>query len=199
MNRKIYIETGDEELESQIDRLNIAVHKLMIGIEVSAQTPRNPSQLSFAHPDWMDEDDDKSQDLMIPDHLERRLEEVLVQLDRCQMINEDFWADHLRQKQEPGSISEAYVLKLEKENMELRAKTNTIPSAHASNLNAGPKQEFVLNIRKNPIIENEKKNFEEKLLQLDKLNESYQKKHLQMIKVQESLRVKERWTELRKD
>lgn len=193
MNRKVYIETGDEEIESQIDRLNIAVHKLMIGIEVSAQTPRNPSQLSFAHPDWMDEDDDKSQDLMIPDHFERRLEEVLVQLDRCQMINEDFWADLTRKQQEPGSISEAYVLKLEKENMELRAKTNSITSSFSSNSNNGTKPEFILNIRKNPTLEHEKKNFEEKLLQLDKLNESYQKKHLQMIKVQESLRVKERW------
>ena len=40
-----------------------------------------------------------------------------------------------------------------------------------------------------------KKKTLKKLVQLDKLNESYQLKHLQMIKVQESLRVKERWIE----
>ena len=156
MNRKICIETGDEEIENQLDRLNIAVQKLMIGIEVSAQTPRNPSQLSFAHPEWMDEeDDDKSQDLMIPDHFEKRLEEVLVQLDRCQMTNEDFWADQVRKQEDPGTISEAYVLKLEKENMELRAKTISINQGQT--LSAGSRQELNFNIRKNPTLEHEKK------------------------------------------
>jgi hypothetical protein len=178
MTRNISIKTSDEEIESQLDRLNIAVQQLMIGIEVSAQTPRNPSQLSFAHPDWMDEDE-RSQE--IPDHFEKKFEEVLMQLDRCQMQNEDFWTEQSRRQETSGSISEEYVLKLEKENMELRSKSQSTRS------------DFTLNIRKNPSLENEKKNFEEKLTQLDKLNESYHQKHNQIIKIQESLRVKERW------
>lgn len=180
--KKLLINTDDEDIEGQIDRLNIAVQKLMIGIEISAQTPRNPSQLSFAHPDWMDDDDDKSVEGGLPETFEKKFEELLIQLDRSQMQNEDFWADQYRKEQNhSGFINEEYVLKLERENMELRSKT--IPS----------RNDYTITMRKNNTLETEKKNFEEKLSQLDKLNDSYHQKHIQILKVQESLRVKERW------
>lgn len=181
--KKLLISTNDEDIEGQIDRLNIAVQKLMVGIEISAQTPRNPSRLSFAHPDWMDDEDEKSIDETLPETFEQKFEEILIQLDRVQMQTEDFWSDQNRKEQNfSGYINEEYVLKLEKENMELRA--NSIPS----------RSDYSLTMKKNSkSLETEKKNFEEKLSELDKLNESYHQKHVHVLKIQESLRVKERW------
>jgi len=182
--KKLLISTNDEDIEGQIDRLNIAVQKLMVGIEISAQTPRNPSRLSFAHPDWMDDEDlEKSVDETLPETFEQKFEEILIQLDRVQMQNEDFWSDQFRKEQNLSEfINEEYVLKLEKENMELRAKS--MPSKIGSSLTLK---------KSNESLEAEKKNFEEKLLELDKLNESYRQKHVQVLKIQESLRVRERW------
>ena len=50
MIKKLSIRPPDEEdIEGQIDRLNLAVQHIMQGIELSAQTPRNPSQLSLSY------------------------------------------------------------------------------------------------------------------------------------------------------
>ena len=65
--------------------------------------------------------------------------------------------------------------------MELRSKT--ISTRHS----------FSLNLKKNPQLDNEKRNFEDKLQELDKLNESYHTKQRQILKIQESLKVKEKW------
>lgn len=184
MIKHLRIQSPEEDIEEQIDRLNFAVQRLMQGIELSSQTPRNPSQLSFTHPSWLDEEDEqeKSIEMAIPADLESKFEEILVSLDRTQMINEDFWSEQFRRENAKSSVeNDAYVIKLEKENMELRSRQPISRS------------DYTLNLRKNPSLEAEKRNFEEKLAQLDKLNEVYHAKNQNIQKVQESLKVKEKW------
>jgi hypothetical protein len=115
--------------------------------------------------------------------LEDRFEEVLVQLDRSMMINEDFRSEAVRLQLAARAGDDPYVLKLERENKELREKTRT------------ERTEFTLNLKRSPAVEAEKKNFEEKLAQLDMLNENYRERNKQVAKVQEALRVKEKWLE----
>ncbi|OMJ79416.1 hypothetical protein SteCoe_20571 [Stentor coeruleus] len=183
MIKHLRIQSPEEDIEEQIDRLNFAVQRLMQGIELSSQTPRNPSQLSFTHPSWLDEEEqEKSIEMAIPADLENKFEEILLSLDRTQMINEDFWSDQFRR--ENAKLlpeNDAYVIKLEKENMELRSR------------NPISRSDYTLNLRKNPSLETEKRNFEEKLTQLDKLNEVYHAKNQSIQKIQESLKVKEKW------
>ena len=185
MIKKLSIRPPDEEdIEGQIDRLNLAVQHIMQGIELSAQTPRNPSQLSLSYRAWGDDDieDNNSVEEGLPLEFEQKLEEILLQLDRSQMVVEDFWSEAQKKENNPkDSENEAYILKLEKENMELRSKT--ISTRHS----------FSLNLKKNPQLDNEKRNFEDKLQELDKLNESYHTKQRQILKIQESLKVKEKW------
>ncbi|OMJ92608.1 hypothetical protein SteCoe_4618 [Stentor coeruleus] len=182
MKNQLYIQPPEEDIEGQIDRLNFAVQRLMQGIELSAQTPRNPSQLSFTHPAWLDEEEQENSIDAIPADLEAKFEEILLVLDRTQMINEDFWSEQCRRESNRLSLeNESYVLKLEKENMLLRSRQ------------ALPRSDFTLTLRRNSYLETEKRNFEEKLSQLDKLNEEYQARNQSILKVQESLRVKERW------
>ncbi|OMJ82455.1 hypothetical protein SteCoe_16864 [Stentor coeruleus] len=183
MIKNLRIQSPEEDIEEQIDRLNFAVQRLMQGIELSSQTPRNPSQLSFTHPSWLDEEEqDKSIEMPISIELENKFEEILVNLDRIQMINEDFWSEQFRRENTKSSVeNDAYVIKLEKENMELRSRQPISRS------------DYTLNLRKNPSLEAEKRNFEEKLAQLDKLNEVYHAKNQSIQKVQESLKVREKW------
>lgn len=180
---RLTIQVPDENIEGQIDRLNLAVQHLMQGIELSAMTPRNPSQLSIvSHPEWIDEESEESLEFGMPQDLEYRLEEILLQLDRSQMANEDFWAETSRREKSPlGFNDEAYILKLEKENMELRSKHSVV------------RENYTLNLKKADHCDNEKLRFEAQLQQLDKLNENYQQKNQQILKKQESLRVKEKW------
>ena len=78
---RLTIQVPDENIEGQIDRLNLAVQHLMQGIELSAMTPRNPSQLSIvSHPEWIDEESEESLEFGMPQDLEYRLEEILLQL-----------------------------------------------------------------------------------------------------------------------
>lgn len=183
MMNQLYIQPPEEDIEGQIDRLNFAVQRLMQGIELSAQTPRNPSQLSFTHPAWLDDDEqENSAEIAIPADLEAKFEEILLALDRIQMINEDFWSEQCRRENTRSTLeNDPYVLKLEKENMLLRSRQ------------ALPRNDFTLTLRRNSYLETEKRNFEEKLGQLDRLNEEYQARNQSILKVQESLRVKEKW------
>ena len=79
--------------------------------------------------------------------------------------------------------NEAYILKLEKENMELRSGK----SVQRSN--------YTLNLKKDPSFEHQMKIFEEKLAELDVLNEVYHQKTQKIQKIKESLVVKEKWIE----
>ncbi|OMJ80765.1 hypothetical protein SteCoe_18924 [Stentor coeruleus] len=183
MKNQLFIQSPEEDIEGQIDRLNFAVQRLMQGIELSSQTPRNPSQLSFTHPAWLDEEEqENSAEIAIPADLEAKFEEILLILDRTQMTNEDFWSEQYRRENTKSTLeNDPYIIKLEKENMLLRSRQ------------ALPRNDFTLTLRRNSYLETEKRNFEEKLSQLDRLNEEYQARNQSILKVQESLKVKERW------
>ena len=48
MIKRLALQPLEEDVSGQIDRLNLAIQQIMQGIELSAQTPRNPSQLSLS-------------------------------------------------------------------------------------------------------------------------------------------------------
>ena len=98
MNKRLNIKpSDDEDIERQIDRLNFSVQHLLQGIELSAQTPRNPSQLSISRTEWP-EQEEESVEMALPTDFDYQLEELLLQLDRTQMILEDFWSESARNK-----------------------------------------------------------------------------------------------------
>jgi hypothetical protein len=184
MLKRLELELSSEDIEGQIDRLNYSVQNLLQGVELSAMTPRNPSQLSISHKDWQETEEDISVEINLPLEFEAKLEELLLSLDRSQMLLEDLWSETYRKENTSYTFdNEAYILKLEKENMELRSRSVISRSNYS------------LNLKKNSSLDYEKKNFEEKLMQLDKLNEIYHQKNQDVYKTQENLKVKEKWIE----
>ena len=182
-------EIPGESLEDKIDRINLALQNTMQEIEI-ADHHRMPSMASYLHScttsycqfEWFDAENETSAEVRLPEGVEETLEKVLLTLDRAQMSVEDFWAESLRSQISNKSKNdeiENYILKLEKENRDLR--TGKISG----------KANIILNLRRNDTLELERKNFEEKLNQLDILNDSYKFKHAQMAMLQENLKIKE--------
>lgn len=180
---------NEETLEQRLDRINYALQNTMQEIEISAYHPKDPSMISYLHSisgsicnfEWLDQDAERSAYIKLPEGVEENLEEILQQLDRTQMTNEDFWAENIRNQGKIKPLNEdieIYILKLEKENRELRAGGN------------GRK-----NTKKNYKLEQERRNFEDKLAELDCLTITYRKKHEQIVKLEEELRIKERLLE----
>lgn len=181
---------GEESLEQRLDRINCALQSTMQEIEVSGFHPKNPSLISFRQSytgsycnfEWLDQEGEVTGEVNLPDGVEENFELVLQQLDRTQMLAEDLWAEYNRNQGKTKPVNdeiEKYILKLEKENKDLRAGDYG-------------KKNHALNLRKNYKLEQERKNFEDKLAELDFLTCTYKKKHEQINKLEEELRVKEK-------
>ncbi|OMJ82103.1 hypothetical protein SteCoe_17266 [Stentor coeruleus] len=180
---------NEESLEQRLDRINNALQSTMQEIEISAYHPKDPSMISYLHSisgsicnfEWLDQDIERSAYVKLPEGIEENLEVILQQLDRTQMINEDFWAENIRNQGKIKPLNddiENYILKLEKENRELRSGGNGRE-----------------NMKKNYKLEQERRNFEDKLAELDCLTITYRKKHEQIVKLEEELRIKEKLLE----
>ncbi|OMJ89916.1 hypothetical protein SteCoe_7804 [Stentor coeruleus] len=186
MEPNLTLKDNEETLEQRLDRINYALQNTMQEIEISAYHPKDPSMISYLHSisgsicnfEWLDQDVERSAYTKLPEGIEENLEVILQQLDRTQMNNEDFWAENIRNQGKIKPLNddiENYILKLEKENRELRVGGNGRE-----------------NVKKNYRLEQERRNFEDKLAELDCLTITYRKKHEQIIKLEEELRIKER-------
>lgn len=180
----------EETIEDRLDRINIALQNTMQEMDVSSQHIRNTSLMSYLHSyttsycnlDWIDAEPNSPNESKVDCDVVDNIETLLVSLDRAQMQIEDFWGENLRNPKTVKSNSEdteKYIQKLEKENIKLREGEN-----RDRNLNK-------FEGRKNLKLEQERKNFEEKLAELDFLTGTYKTKHSQIAALEENLRLKE--------
>lgn len=156
-----------EDLEGQIDRLNHALHEVMQEIDLNSYTSRISSRLSFAPSEVYYEADPenlsfKSEDINFPSEFEARVEELLQTIDRDEMIIEDFRAEELRK------------LEFQKNKIFDTQCTHDIPLIRCE-------IELQLKMQKNLQLEKAKKDFDEKLYQLDMLKEDYEGKRKEIL------------------
>jgi hypothetical protein len=184
MDKTPLSKTSEESLEERLDRINIALQNTMQEMDVSSHHLRNQSLISYIHSYTnsycnfdtleIDHDVEKSEE-----NIEENIEELLVSLDRAQMQVEDFWGENMRKLPAPiDEETERYIVKLEKENKRLR------------NLD-GRQGISKVDMKKNLKLEQERKNFEERLSELDFLVSTYKTKHTQITVLEENLRTKE--------
>lgn len=173
-NRRINSNTlsgiPNEELDSHIDRLNRALSIAMQEIELTSSNSRVSSRISAFHPETDPRANSPSlysDDLNLPYEFEQKIEELLLTIDREQMIIEDF-------------ISGEY-----------RRETSALPLRPLQDLDYYEK-ELTQRKQKNEQLEKERKNFEEKLSALDMLKEEYMKKKEDVKNMFDKLNEKEK-------
>lgn len=81
-----------EEVNDQIDRLNLALQEVMD--KIGNSTIERVRQTSIVSSNWLDDDLDNS--LEIPDGIEAKFEQILLELDRSNMRIEDFHSESFR-------------------------------------------------------------------------------------------------------
>ena len=176
--------TSEESLEERLDRINVALQNTMQELDESSHHMRNQSLISYLHSYTnsycnfdmleLDHQPDRSKA-----SIEENIEELLLDLDRAQMQVEDFWVESSRKLSKPiDADTERYIIKLENENKRLR------------NLNSKQGASKV-EVKQNLKLEQERKNFEEKLSELDYLVSTYKTKHTQIAVLEENLRTKQ--------
>lgn len=174
-NSNTLAETPKEELESHIDRLNKVLSIAMQEIEITNSNSRVSSRFSTFHPEPEARPISpsfNSDDLNLPFEFEQKIEELLLTIDRSQMVIEDFIsAEH-------------------------RRETSNVPTRSSRDLEYYEK-ELNLRMRKNEQIEKERKNFEEKLSALDTLKEEYLMKKEEVKVMFEKLNDKEKLLEVK--
>lgn len=190
MEIELLLKDTEETLEQKIDRINTAVQNTIQEIDGTGESLMNQSRFSnlhsyttsYCHFEWLDNENETSVDIKLPEGIEETLENVLQALDRNQMLVEDFWAENLRNTQLGKSKNEeleAYISKIERENRDLR------------NGEGSGRKNVILNLKRNFELEKERRNFEEKLVNLDVLTETYKLKHKHISELQENLMIKE--------
>ena len=167
-----------EDIEGQIDRLNQALQIVMQEIECNTHSSRVPSRLSAANSEFYLENEPdspsyKSDDVHLPRDFEERIEELLQTIDRDKMIIEDYRSNELRNiiTTNPTENEKKFDYDLAKIRTEI---------------------ELSLKMQKNLALEKEKKNFEEKLEELDLLKEEYLTKKKEIISGIDKLNIKEK-------
>lgn len=186
----------EETIEDRLDRINVALQNTMQDMDISSQHIRNSSLMSYLHSyttsfcnlDWIEAEPNSPNDSKAEIQVVDNIESLLISLDRAQMQIEDFYAESFNRPKivaVKNEETEKYIQKLEKENRELRAGEN-----RERNLNK-------FENRKNLRLEQERKNFEEKLNELDLLTNTYRNKHCQIAVLEENLRVKESLLDLK--
>ena len=179
---------AEETLEQRLDRINFALQTTMQEIEFPGG--RISSRISFLNSfstsynqfEWLDEENEISLDYKVPESIEQTLEQLLIALDRAQMQIEDFTSEAVRNQLKTKSQNEEtekYILKLEKENRELRS------------IELIGKKKTVLDLSRNNKLDLERKRFEENLIELDKLKNDYSLKYRQINQLQQNLKLKE--------
>ena len=191
MEIELLLKDQEETLEHKLDRINITLQNTMKEIEIAEDATPSQSQFSrmhsfatsYCHFEWLEAEHDVSAvEIKFPEGFEETFETVLQALDRSQMLVEDFWAESIRISSECKSKNddvEEYISKLERENRELRR-------GEYQN-----KNNIILNLKRSPALEQERENVEERLEQLDALNDFYKLRYKQLTQAQESLKIKE--------
>lgn len=178
MDRLQILKASEESLEEKLDRINVALQNTMHEIDVTANHTRGYSIISCLHSytgsycnlDAFDLESDKSEE-----KLPGIIEDLLQALDRAQMTIEDFISENSQERKKlPIDKTLTYIKSLEKENKELKRA----------------QRELHYPIR-NPKLEQERKNFEEKLAELDYLVSTYKTKHTQIKMLEDNLKTKE--------
>ncbi|OMJ78279.1 hypothetical protein SteCoe_21958 [Stentor coeruleus] len=177
INRRIHsgYRSPNEDVEGQIDRLNHALQVVIKDIEASSCS-RNPSRLSNFNTEIFTDEDANcpsiyTEDFYIPDSLEDKIEELLIRIDRNEMINEDFRSEELR--------------KIENESYKSETLCN-------HDINKIRKEIWLqVKIQKDGLLEKERKNFQDKIVFLDQIKEDYEKKRLEIVIGISKLRDKE--------
>ncbi|OMJ85306.1 hypothetical protein SteCoe_13400 [Stentor coeruleus] len=168
-----------EDIEGQLDRLNQALQVVMKEIEVSSCS-RNPSRLSAVNGDYFADEEIKSpsvhsEENFIPDGFEEKIEELLTNIDRNDMIIEDYRSEEMRRNDYMRNV----------DNQKIK-----IGCGH--DINKIRKEVWLqVKMQKNELLEKEKKNFEDKLLMIDQLKEDYERKRVEVLIGAEKLKLKE--------
>ncbi|OMJ65733.1 hypothetical protein SteCoe_37707 [Stentor coeruleus] len=165
--------SGTDDIGKQIDRLNLALQIAMQEIEAGSSSSRVPSRFSVVNSEFcfggdVDNISVQSDDLHLPIEFEQKIEELIQTIDRDKMIIEDMRSNEVRR----------YFTDL--------AKTNLVDAEIIRS-----EIELSVKIQKNVNIEKEKKNFEEKLNELDMLKEEYIKKKNDVVNMHQKLIEKE--------
>lgn len=163
----------NKDLESQIDRLNLALSQAMQEIELNPGSSRVSSQVSFFPFETDNRPESpsfRSEDLQLPLEFEQKIEELLLSVDRSHMIIEDLLSEQFRnQSSKPNNTTCTHDL------FQIRYEL-----------------ELALKKEKNQRVEEERKEFEKRLETLDKLNEMYLSKKVEVQELFEKLVEKER-------
>lgn len=177
INRRInsgYL-SPSEGVEGQIDRLNHALQVVIKDIEASSCS-RNPSHLSNFNTEIFTDEDAYcpsiyTEDLYIPDNLEEKIEELLIRIDRNEMINEDFRSEELRK---------------------IESESNKTEPLHNYDINKIRKEIWLqIKMQKDELLEKERKTFQDKILFLDQIKEDYERKRMEIVIGINKLRDKE--------
>lgn len=172
------LKVSEESLEDKLDRINVALQNTMHEIDATANHTRGYSIISCLHSytgsycnfDALELECDKSEE-----KLHGSIEDLLLSLDRAQMTVEDFISEKSQERKKlPLDKSSNYIKSLEQENKELKRA----------------QRELHYPVR-NPKLEQERKNFEEKLTELDYLVSTYKTKYTQIKVLEDNLRTKE--------
>jgi hypothetical protein len=167
-----------EDVGGQIDRLNSALHMMMQEIEHGVHSSRVSSRVSVLNSEVRLEDENfsfESDNPHLPPDFEERIEELLLTLDRNQMIIEDYRSNELKRD----------YLKI----------TDSYKSTHYDIFQIRSEIENKLKTQKQAIFEIDKNKYEEKLEELNFIKEDYLKKRKEIISGFEKLNIKEQLLE----
>ena len=181
----------EETIEEKLDRINTALQHTMLEMDVSSQHIRNSSRISYLNSyttsycnfDWIDAEAPSILEPKIEPQLESNIETLLIALDRCQMQVEDFWSDHQRNSHKPQAAPS------NPSNPANPCKPRSRP--FKENQSPGHPQVYPSIEQRKSQLDQERRNFEGKLVELDQLISTYKLKHSQVAVLEENLRVKE--------
>lgn len=177
----------EETIEEKLDRINTALQHTMLEMDVSSQHIRNTSRVSYLNSyttsycnfDWIDGEAPSMLESKIEPQVESNIETLLQSLDRSQMQVEDFWSDHHRTSSKPDPQPASLTPCKPRSRL---LKENQSPSTSAL---------FTSIEQRKCQLDQERKNFEVKLFELDQLISTYKLKHSQLAVLAGELRVKE--------
>jgi hypothetical protein len=168
-------EAANEEITSQIDRLNFALETVMKEIEISSVS-RNPSRMSAFNTDLYGDPTLRSEysDDDIHENYSHTIEKLLQNQDRQQMVIEDLLSEGYREKV-PNSSSTTFCPKCSKNAKLLRSEL----WEEFSKFRDGQ-------------AEKDRKKLEENLSALEEIKEDYLSKKKDIMTGSEKLKIKER-------
>lgn len=178
----------EETIEEKLERINGALQHTILEMDVSSQQIRNSSRItyinsytnSYCNFDWIDVEASSIMDSKLEPQIESNIETLLLSLDRSQMQVEDFWSDYHRNSNKPKP-------KLPVTSTPMKSQSRALKE----NKSPGQLQLFSSIENRKSQLEQERRNFELKLVELDQLTSTYKLKHRQLAVLEENLLLKE--------